>query len=142
VQTAETTMDFTYFAVIRLPAARFSRTSFVTRNRKAGDLLHAIHGVYLDDETLTIEHAYTAGKMPLEGEQFIIQEQPFDPAKGRLFLVDLSVTPPRIGQQKIDLPAGLTMPAMDDAHLLELADKTLDELMKKDKAVQAFVGRK
>jgi S1-C subfamily serine protease len=141
VQTAETTMEFTYFAVVRLSAARFSRTSFVTRNRRAGDLAHAIHGAYLDDEALTIEHAYAAGKNPLENEQFMIQEQPFDPAKGRLFLVDLSVTPPRIEQQKIELPAGLALTPMDDEHILELADKTLDELVK-NKIVRAFVGGK
>jgi S1-C subfamily serine protease len=142
VQTGETTIDFTYFAVVRLPAARFSRTSFVTRNKKAGDLLHAIHGAYLDDETLTIEHAYATGKHPLENEQFTIQDQPFDPAKGRLFLVDLSATPPRIEQQKVDLPAHLDLPPMDDEHILNLADKALDELAKKNKSVQPFVDGK
>ena len=71
-----------------------------------------------------------------------IQEQTFDPAKGRLFLVDLSVTTPRIVQHKIDLPSALDLPPMDDEHILDLADKTLDELAKKNKSVQAFVDAK
>jgi len=142
VQTGEATMEFTYFAVVRMPASSFSRMSFVTRNKIVGDLFRAIHGAYLDDETLTIEHAYTAEKNPLEAEQLTIQEQKFDPANGRLFLIDLSTEEPRIVQQKIELPAGLVLAPLDDEHILDLADKTLDELAKKNKDVEAFVSGK
>lgn len=134
-----------FWAVVELPdclANGFAGRLFVTRNKTVGDLFRAIHGAYLDDETLTIEHAYTAEKNPLEAEQLTIQEQKFDPANGRLFLVDLSTDEPRIVQQKIELPAGIALEPLDDEHILELADNTLDELAKKNKDVEAFVSGK
>lgn len=140
VQTGETTMEFTYFAVVRLPAESFSRTSFVTRSKTANDQTRAFYGAFLDDESLTIEHAYAAEKAALEDEQLTILDEKFDPAKGRLFFIDLGGATPQVSQAKIDLPAGLALTPMDDEHILELADKTLADLVKTSKEVRAFVG--
>jgi hypothetical protein len=142
VQTGEATMEFTYFAVIRLPAATFRRTSFVTRNKTTGELTRAVYGAYLDDESLTIEHARAPEKIPLEDEELTILDEKFDPANGRLFLIDMKGESPAIVQQKFDLPAALPRDPLDDEHILKLTDKTLAELVKNHKQVQAFVEGK
>ncbi len=141
VQSGEAKMEFTYFAVILLPSGNVSRTSFVTRNKTVEGRFRASHAAYLDDDSLTIEHACSADKNPLEKEQLTIQDEEFDLAKGRLFLVDLTGEKAHIVQQKIDLPAALTLPSMDDEHLVGLADKTLDELAKQSEEVRKFVNR-
>lgn len=139
-ETGEAKMAFTYFAVVRLSSGTFNRTSFVTRNKSDGNVHRAGHSAYLDDETLTVEHAYAADKNPLEDEQLTVQGQKFDPANGRLFLVDLTGETPNIVQKKIDLPAGLALPAIDDEHLVELADKTLADLAAKNDDIRKFAG--
>jgi S1-C subfamily serine protease len=139
VQTGETTMEFTYFAVVRLPAANFRRTTFVTRNKTVDGQTRTTYGAFLDDESLTIEHAWSAEKNALQDEELTFLEQKFDPAEGRLFLIDMSGAAPRIDQVKIDLPAALDLVPLDDEHILALADKTLAELAKGHKVVQAFV---
>jgi hypothetical protein len=142
VQTGEATMEFTYFALVRLPAATFRRTSFVTRNKTTGDLTRAVYGAYLDDESLTIEHARASEKLPLENEELTILDEKFNPANGRLFLVDMNGASPTVVQQKFDLPAALPRDPLDDEHIFKLADRTLAELVKSHKEVQAFVEGK
>ncbi|MGE5191679.1 MAG: hypothetical protein ACM3U2_04200, partial [Deltaproteobacteria bacterium] len=75
VQTGETTMEFTYFAVVRFPAATFRRTTFTTRRKTTGERTRAAYGAFLDDESLTIEHAWAAEKIPLQGEEFTILDE-------------------------------------------------------------------
>jgi S1-C subfamily serine protease len=142
VQTGEATMEFTYFAVVRLPAAKFNRTTFVTRNKTTGELTRAVYGAYLDDESLTIEHARASEKLPLEKEELTILDEKFDPANGRLFLVDMNGAAPSVMQQKLDLPSALPRDPLDDEHILKLADKTLADLARSHKQVQAFVDAK
>jgi S1-C subfamily serine protease len=138
VQTGEQTMDFTYVALVRLPSVNFGRTSFVTRNKQADSESRVFYGAYLDDQTMTVEHRYTAENGKLREEQLTVLDQSFQLHEGRLFLVDLQGATPRVVQKKIDLPARLPLAPIDDEHLLELADKTLDGLLKDD-AVRAFV---
>lgn len=142
VQTGDTTMEFTYFTIVRLPSDTFKRTSFVTRDKSADSQTRTAYGAYFDDQSLTIEHAYAIEKETLRNEQLTIEEQNFNPADGRLLLIDLSAATPRIVQKKIDLPAALALVPLDDEHILELADKTLDELVKKNDDVRAFTSGK
>jgi len=139
VQTGDATMDFTYVVLVRLPAGNVGRTTFVTRNKTASGQTRAAHAVYLGDESLTIEHAYAAGKQVLESEAFTVQDEKFDPAAGRLFLVDLSKSPAVVTQQKLDLPADFALVRIDDAHLVDLADRTLDDLLNRSAEVREFV---
>jgi hypothetical protein len=142
VQTGETTMEFTYFAIVRFPATTFRRTTFTTRQKTTGEQTRAAYGAYLDDESLTVEHAFAADKIPLENEELTILEEQFDPADGRVFLVDFRGAEPTVVQHKFDLPAALDRVPLDDEHILNLADKTLAELVKAHKQVQTFVEGK
>jgi hypothetical protein len=83
-----------------------------------------------------------AEKLPLESEELTILDEKFDPANGRLFLVDMNGASPTIVQQRFDLPAPLPRDPLDDEHILKLADKTLAELVKNHKEVQVFVDGK
>jgi hypothetical protein len=140
VQTGEATMNVTYFAIVRLPAGTVSRTSFLTRSKTVGEQTRADYGAFLDDTSLTIEHAYAADKTTLEQEELTILDQKFNPANGRLFFVDLSAATPRVAQKKIELPAALTLVPIDDEHLIDLADKTLEDLSKANDEVRAFAS--
>ncbi|MGE5194016.1 MAG: hypothetical protein ACM3U2_16090, partial [Deltaproteobacteria bacterium] len=66
----------------------------------------------------------------------------FDPANGRLLLIDMRGATPTVVQHKFDLPAALERVPLDDEHILDLADKTLAELVKSHKEVQAFLEGK
>ena len=101
VQTGEATMKLTYFAILRLPAGSVSRTSFLARSKTVGEQTRAVYGAFLDDASLTIEHAYATEKTTLEDEELTILDQKFDPANGRLFLIDLSGTTPSNSRRRI-----------------------------------------
>ena len=53
-----------------------------------GELTRSVYGAYLDDESLTIEHARASEKLPPENEELTILDEKFDPANGRMIVYD------------------------------------------------------
>lgn len=142
VQTGETTMNFTYFLVVRLPPGEFSRKTSAVRNSTADKRIRVSFSMFLDDLTLAIEHLYSAAADALQEEQFTIQDQNVDPGSGRVFLVDLTSEPSRVIQHKFDLPRLESLLQVDDSSISELADKTYNELLKQHAEVRIFVEGK
>jgi S1-C subfamily serine protease len=129
----------TYFAIYRLPPGDIRRTNAVTSIKRLGNEARVSYGAFLDDQELTIEHAVTPAGRELEQERLTFQRQVFNPADGRVFLIDLRVEPPRVVQKKLPLPAFPMSESLDDGTLLEWSDQAVDELRKADNDVAAFV---
>ncbi len=139
MQPPDAPREVACFLLYRLPADEFSRVSSVTQAKRMGNTTRLLHRTFLDDEELHTEHVYTLDGPRIQQEQLIIQEQAFDPAAGRVFLIDLQTDPPRIVQKKIPLPTVTKDILLDDPALLTVADQTLDLLLKNDAEIRKFV---
>jgi hypothetical protein len=96
--------------------------------------------VDVDGTKLTVSYKieFNAKANRVLGESLTVNGKALDVAKGRVLLVDLTVSPPKWEQKKLTLPA--TVPAATDRKAAAaLARQTLEALAKQDKAVQAFI---
>jgi hypothetical protein len=93
----------------------------------------------IDNQTLRVEYKVKLdAARKVSRETLTVNGKSVDPAKGRVFLVDLTVSPPKWKQHKLTLPAEVgeatTKKAAED-----LARKVLADLVKEDREVKAFV---
>ncbi|MGL4553780.1 MAG: hypothetical protein ACRC33_21665 [Gemmataceae bacterium] len=97
------------------------------------------HALTLEGKTLVITHAVEVSTdSKVLKETLTLNGKPADPGKGRVFLVDLTVSPPKVDQKRLDLPADVgDLTAEKDAS--DFAMKVLADLAKQDKNVAAFL---
>lgn len=74
----------------------------------------------------------------VKSESLTINDKDVDVAKGRVFLVDMTVQPPKWEQKKLDLPAELDDDTKTEG-AKKIAAKALESLGKQDKKVRAFI---
>jgi S1-C subfamily serine protease len=141
-QTGEAASRCTYFLVLRLPSGGFNQASFMAKNKTAQDRTTCSYGAFLDDESITVDHSFAAEQAPLAGEQFTLLDEKYDPASGRVFLIDARESPPRVTQKKIDLTRDYPTLPLDDGQILDLGRKTLEELQKAHEEVRKFLQEK
>lgn len=127
------------FLMYRLPADEFTRISSVAQSKRIGKETRLIYRTFMDDVELQTEHVFTLDGTQIEQEKLTLQEQSFDPAAGRVFLIDLQADPARIVQKKFVLPTVARDIALDDPALLTVADQMLDLLVKDDAEIRKFV---
>jgi hypothetical protein len=139
VQTGAETREFTYVTIVRLPSGDPGRTSFLTSNKTVNGQTRTTFVANLGDESVVIEHSYTVAGQTLGTEGFRVQDEKYDPSAGRLFLIDLSQEPARVTQVQADLPTGLPLRPIDDRHLVDLADQTLEDLSQRLPEVRDFL---
>ena len=94
----------------------------------------------IDGKTLQV--AYTV-KLDVDAkkvsrETLTVNSKSVDLAKGRVFLVDLTTSPPKWEQRKLNLPAEVGEATSKKA-AEELVKKVLASLTKEDRKVKAFV---
>ncbi|MBS0205028.1 MAG: trypsin-like peptidase domain-containing protein [Planctomycetes bacterium] len=138
-QSSEGPREVACFLMYRLPANEFNRMSSVVQAKRMGNDTRLIYRTFLDDIELQTEHVFTLDGTQIQQERLTFQEQSFDPAAGRVFLIDMQADPPRIVQKKIALPTVAREIPMDDPALLTVADQTLDLLTREDAEIRKFV---
>ena len=142
IQTGPETMECTYINLIRFPKGNPSQTTFSTLRKKLKDRVCITNNLHCGDESLAFEHTFQQDQLPFMDEQFLIQEQRFDPRNGRLFLIDLSGAAPVTVQKNIDLPSPGAFASITNGLVLEFADRALNDLIQKDEGVRDFVSGK
>ena len=102
------------------------------------------HTLTLDGKTLVIGHTVevSADGKKVTKESIALNGKAMEPGKGRVFLVDLTVSPPKVEQRnKLTLPADVgDLTAEKGAS--ELAQRVLADLPKQDKTIKAFLEGK
>lgn len=131
-----------YVAVVKLPGSNFRQTSFVSRDKTLDAERKLSFGAYLDATEFTFDYAFASGKETLDSERLTFGSHTFDPADGRVFLVDLSGDEAKVTQSKSALPSLPKTEATDDALKSEIAEKAYDELLETSEAVRRFVTGK
>ncbi len=133
--------QFSYFAIIKSSfgvagaSTRFSNRSSTRNNRFTGTYF-----AQMNASALEIVHTVeAAGKAAVRSETLQIGGQSFQPAAGRVFLVDLTAQPPRIVQKNAPLPAELERMAGTQGNVEALANKTLANLVAADADIKEFV---
>jgi hypothetical protein len=95
--------------------------------------------IVIDGNGIQIDYAVKMGAdKKLSSQSLTINKKAVDLAKGRVFLVDLTTSPPRWEQRKLDLPAEVAA-ATSKKDAEALVKKVLASLVKQDKKVQAFL---
>jgi hypothetical protein len=132
--------ELTYVIVFKHDFKAVSQSQCGGESSSDGSKGKAKQVIDLDDRKFTIVYQIeidTKNKT-VQSESLTINDKNVDVAKGRVFLVDLTVQPPKWEQKKLDLPAELD----DDASTTgakKIAAKALDKLGKQDKKVRAFI---
>src|SRR5262245_12675897 len=95
----------------------------------------------IDGKSVKVEYSVTLNaRRRIDKETLTINKKAVDAAKGRVFLVDLSVRPPKWEQVQAKLPAEVADASSKKA-AEELARKVLAALVKEDRKVKAFVEK-
>jgi hypothetical protein len=93
----------------------------------------------IDGKTLRVHyHVKVGGAGKAAGEGLSLNKKAVDLARGRVFLVDLTVSPPTWEQRKLSLPAEAPL-ASSKKSAEELVGRVLPALVKQDRKVKAFV---
>jgi hypothetical protein len=94
----------------------------------------------IDGKSVQVEYKVkvdSVSKQPSR-ETLTVNRKPVDVARGRVLLVDLTVSPPKWEQRKLSLPGEVALASSKKA-AEELAKKVLASLAKQDRKVKAFV---
>jgi hypothetical protein len=97
--------------------------------------------VTIDGKALKVEYSLTLNaRKRIDKETLTVNKKAADPSKGRVFLVDLTVSPPKWEQVKAKLPADVA-DASNKKAAEALAKEVVAALVKEDKKVKAFVEK-
>ncbi len=134
--------QFSYFVVLKHGYGPCSKTDSSEEVGTENKLANTKQVVGVNGHKLTVAYQIefdARAKMVLR-ETITVNGKAVDAAKGRVLLVDLTVTPPKWEQKNVELPPlGATAPTEKKA-AEALGRKTLEALAKQDKGVRAFIG--
>lgn len=140
IQIARLRPQLTYFLIFK---HRIGTEITVESSEDAiaeGNSAWSRHSISTDGKGMLIEYHAQADPRTrkLTQQTLTLFKKPLDLTRGRVVLVDLTSTPPRWEQRKVDLPTelgeALTRPAAD-----ALARKVLATLVKEDRRIREFV---
>jgi len=92
----------------------------------------------LDGRAVEIGYQVRVEKGKITKQALTINRKAVPPSKGRVFLVDLTASPPRWEQRKLDLPAEVAETTSKKA-ADELVKKVLAKLARQDRKVKTFI---
>jgi hypothetical protein len=132
--------QLSYFVVFKHRLGGEGKSDFTeeaTAEDAGGDSKHSLT---IDGKTLQM--AYTV-KLDVDSkkvsrETLTVNRKSVDLARGRVFLVDLTASPPKWEQRKLNLPAEVGEATSKKA-AEELVKKVLASLIKEDRKLKAFV---
>jgi hypothetical protein len=133
-----------YFIVLRHGLGGVGKSesseSVMLEDRKA----EVKHTLTLDGKTLVIGHVIevSADGKKATKEAITLNGKAMEPSKGRVFLVDLTVSPAKVEQRnKLTLPADVGDVTAEKG-AAELHRRVLADLAKQDKTIEAFLEGK
>ncbi len=130
---------FTYFAVIKHGLNADQGTSTSEQARVGIGAGESTQVVGVGDQKLTITYKVKMdAKNAVTRETLTVNGKEMDAGKGRVLVVDLTATPPTVGQLKVALPAEVPDPATPAA-AAGLVKRTLADLAKRNKVIRDFI---
>jgi hypothetical protein len=132
---------FTYFIVFKSnfgtkgTTTRFSNRANTVNGAFRGEFSALVNAASLS----VVQTMNPAGAGKIKNETLSICGQKYDPAKGRVFIVDLTSTPPTVEQQKTALPKDLEPMQKDENAILLIGNKTLTDLAAANDEIQKLV---
>ena len=130
-------VQISYFVIFKNDyTSTESKTGFTHAVQGRRGLFQATYTTQVNDATLTIMHQIGGGK----GELLSVCGETFQPAKGRVFLVDLTAKRPAVQQLKLALPAQAAKQDRKESDVETIAEDVLAEIVKKDETVRKFVA--
>jgi hypothetical protein len=105
----------------------------------SGSSANTFHTINTFGNECTVKYAVVLkeGAEPIATESISISDKEYDSSKGRVFLIDMEATPPRVTQIKLDLP--IDVPALKETDATEqFGHATLNAFRKADKTVDGF----
>ena len=133
------TREVTYFLVFNHD---FPIGGFGTDGGSDGLTASSSHTITAFGASCKVEYrvGLNADRKTVETEATLIAGKPFDPSKGKLFLIDMKSTPPTVTQLNLELPSPI--PDLEETDAVEkFTQNSLKGLRKTDKAVDEFCRR-
>ncbi len=131
--------EFTYILVFNHD---FPNGGVGTQSSLNGLMASTSHTITAFGANCKVEYrvGMNADRKAVDTEAILISDAPFDPSKGKLFLVDMKASPPTVTQLNLELPSQI--PDLTETDAMErFAHDTLDGLRKTDKTVDEFCRR-
>jgi hypothetical protein len=131
--------EFTYILVFNHD---FPNGGIGTQSNSGGLTASTSHAITAFGADCKVEYrvGLNAVRKAVETEAILIADAPFDPTKGKLFLVDMKASPPTVTQLNLELPSHI--PDLKETDAMErFAQDTLEGLRKTDKTVDEFCRR-
>ncbi len=133
--------EFTYFLVFNhdFPNDGVNMKTQSHTDVSTADTSHTITAFGTDCK-VEYRVALKADTRTVETETTLIADAPYDPSKGKLFLIDMKTTPPTVTQLHLELPSEI--PNLKETDATEkFGQDTLNGLRKADKTVDDFCER-
>lgn len=131
--------QLTYFVLVKHRLAAGNPLTWVDETTARDDGGSSKSTLTQEDRTLQLDYQLTLESTKKVGrEALVVNGKPVDLSRGRVLLVDLTVSPPRVEQRKVDLPAEVASAATKRA-AEELARQVIAALEKKDRKCKEFV---
>jgi hypothetical protein len=138
VQVGKGKRHLSYFLVIKHTLGSSSKSDFGEEGSVEEGDGQTKQTLTIDGKTLVVSYQVRVAGGKKTKQTLTLNRKTVDVSKGLVFLVDMTASPPRWEQRKVELPAEVpaatTKKAAD-----ELARKTLARLAKKDPKVKAFI---
>ena len=131
--------EFTYFLVFNHD---FPNGGVKTQSGAAGSTADTSHTITAFGTDCAVEYLVEldADTRAVETETILVADAPYDPSKGKLFLIDMKATPPTVTQLNLELPSEI--PNLKETDAAEtFGQNTLNGLRKTDKTVDQFCRR-
>ena len=140
VQAGTAKRQLSYFVIFKHRLGGEGRMEWSEETTMDGNTGHSKQVVTIDGSTLRIEYRVEVDEKTkkVAKESLTINKKAVDVSRGRVFLVDLTVSPPRWEQRKASLPAGVGEASGKKA-AEELVQKVLAGLSKQDRKVKEFL---
>ena len=133
--------EFTYFVVFNHDLGN-GDVNVKSIGNSDGSTAHTFHSITAFGTDCKVEYrvGLKADRKTVETETTLIADAPYDPSKGKLFLIDMKATPPTVTQLNLELPSEI--PNLKETDSVEkFSLDTLNGLRKTDKTVDEFCRR-
>lgn len=128
--------EFTYFVVFNHD---FPQGGIDTRSNSDGLKAHTLHTITAFGNDCKVEYdvKLKEDRKTVDSETTTIADAPYDPAKGKFFLIDIKTTPPTVTQLNPELPSQI--PDLSETEAAEkFGQDTLNGLRKTNKQIDEF----
>ncbi len=138
VQVGKGKRQLSYFLVLKHNLGKASSSDFAEEATAEEGEGKSKQTLSLDGKTLEVNYQVSVAGGKVTKQSLALNRKTVDLSRGRVFLVDLTASPPRWEQRKLDLPAEVP-PTTTKKAADELVKKVLANLARKDSKAKSFI---